>query len=236
MDYTIEFLAEAGVQEIFVFCCAHANQIKKHLRFVAITSAVKLLWKYSVWINRCSGYARVIQAVCLHVLYSCILTEWAPAQSLCMNAIRWCLLGMHTIHWVSSLLSRLRKIASFLPLHCTTDNWSFDQRKAAIKLYLHWSLNFLFFVSYTASNKLGTKFILLTVSCSQSKWTSSRSPCDVKTVVAEDCLSLGDALREIDRQVLSSFCVIVINYNYYMLLINKQNIIIQTFVGKVILS
>ncbi|XP_078355755.1 uncharacterized protein LOC144640522, partial [Oculina patagonica] len=66
LDYTIEFLVEAGVQEIFVFCCAHADQIKKHL--------------------------------------------------------------------------------------------------------------------------------------SQSKWTSSRSPCDVKTIVIEDCLSLGDALREIDRQ------------------------------------
>lgn len=112
LDYTIEFLAEAGVQEIFVFCCAHANQIKKHLRLVAISFAVELPWKYSVWINCCSGYARVIQAV--YLLYSCILTEWAPAQSLCMNAIRWCLLGMHTIHWVSSLLSRLRKIASCL--------------------------------------------------------------------------------------------------------------------------
>lgn len=66
LDYTIEFLVEAGVQEIFVFCCAHADQIKNHL--------------------------------------------------------------------------------------------------------------------------------------SQSKWTSSRSPCDVKTIVIEDCLSLGDALREIDRQ------------------------------------
>lgn len=66
LDYTIEFLVEAGVQEIFVFCCAHADQIKKHL--------------------------------------------------------------------------------------------------------------------------------------SQSKWTRSRSPCEVKTVVAEDCLSMGDVLREIDRQ------------------------------------
>ena len=33
LDYTIEFLVEAGVQEIFVFCCAHADQIKRHLRF-----------------------------------------------------------------------------------------------------------------------------------------------------------------------------------------------------------
>lgn len=36
---------------------------------------------------------------------------------------------------------------------------------------------------------------------SQSKWTGARSPCDVKTIVAEDCFSVGDALREIDRQV-----------------------------------
>ena len=35
LDYTIEFLVEAGVQEIFVFSCAHADQIRKHLRFVA---------------------------------------------------------------------------------------------------------------------------------------------------------------------------------------------------------
>ncbi|XP_031572968.1 translation initiation factor eIF-2B subunit epsilon-like [Actinia tenebrosa] len=31
LDYTIEFLVEAGVEEIFVFCCAHADQIVKHL-------------------------------------------------------------------------------------------------------------------------------------------------------------------------------------------------------------
>ncbi|XP_033107936.1 translation initiation factor eIF-2B subunit epsilon-like [Anneissia japonica] len=31
LDYTIEFLAAAGVEEIFVFCCAHADKIKKHL-------------------------------------------------------------------------------------------------------------------------------------------------------------------------------------------------------------
>lgn len=37
---------------------------------------------------------------------------------------------------------------------------------------------------------------------SQSKWQSSRSPCDVKTIKVEDCFSVGDALREIDRQSL----------------------------------
>ncbi|XP_071844237.1 translation initiation factor eIF2B subunit epsilon-like [Apostichopus japonicus] len=31
IDYTIEFLASSGVQEIFVFCCAHADQIKDHV-------------------------------------------------------------------------------------------------------------------------------------------------------------------------------------------------------------
>ncbi|KAK3711933.1 hypothetical protein QZH41_009445 [Actinostola sp. cb2023] len=31
LDYTVEFLVEAGVEEIFVFCCAHADQIVKHL-------------------------------------------------------------------------------------------------------------------------------------------------------------------------------------------------------------
>ncbi|KAK2559316.1 Translation initiation factor eIF-2B subunit epsilon [Acropora cervicornis] len=31
LDYTIEFLVEAGVQEIFVFCSAHADQVKKHI-------------------------------------------------------------------------------------------------------------------------------------------------------------------------------------------------------------
>lgn len=36
LDYTIEFLVEAGVQEIFVFCSAHADQVKKHIRFVTV--------------------------------------------------------------------------------------------------------------------------------------------------------------------------------------------------------
>ncbi|XP_072051425.1 LOW QUALITY PROTEIN: translation initiation factor eIF2B subunit epsilon-like [Amphiura filiformis] len=31
IDYTIECLATAGIQEVFVFCCAHADQIKSHL-------------------------------------------------------------------------------------------------------------------------------------------------------------------------------------------------------------
>ncbi|EGC31039.1 hypothetical protein DICPUDRAFT_40532 [Dictyostelium purpureum] len=32
LDYTLEFLASSGVQEIFVFCCAHADQIKEYIQ------------------------------------------------------------------------------------------------------------------------------------------------------------------------------------------------------------
>ncbi|XP_071793924.1 translation initiation factor eIF2B subunit epsilon-like [Asterias amurensis] len=32
IDYTLEFLASAGMQEVFVFCCAHADQLKQHIR------------------------------------------------------------------------------------------------------------------------------------------------------------------------------------------------------------
>lgn len=45
IDYTVEFLAVAGVQEIFVFCCAHAEMIKAHLqnsRWMKPLSPVKL--------------------------------------------------------------------------------------------------------------------------------------------------------------------------------------------------
>ena len=45
IDYTVEFLAVAGVQEIFVFCCAHADMIRAHLeqsRWMKPTSPVKL--------------------------------------------------------------------------------------------------------------------------------------------------------------------------------------------------
>lgn len=31
IDYTVEFLAVSGVDEIFVYCCAHADQLKAHL-------------------------------------------------------------------------------------------------------------------------------------------------------------------------------------------------------------
>ncbi|GJP76699.1 hypothetical protein CLOP_g7168 [Closterium sp. NIES-67] len=31
MDYTLEWLAMAGVEEVFVFCCAHSTQIRAHL-------------------------------------------------------------------------------------------------------------------------------------------------------------------------------------------------------------
>lgn len=45
IDYTVEFLAVAGVKEIFVFCCAHADLIKVHLensRWMKPSSPVKL--------------------------------------------------------------------------------------------------------------------------------------------------------------------------------------------------
>ena len=45
IDYTVEFLAVAGVQEIFVFCCSHADMIKAHLeasRWMKPTSPVNL--------------------------------------------------------------------------------------------------------------------------------------------------------------------------------------------------
>ena len=45
IDYTVEFLAVAGVHEIFVFCCAHADAIRSHLeasRWMKPASPVKL--------------------------------------------------------------------------------------------------------------------------------------------------------------------------------------------------
>ncbi len=45
IDYTVEFLAVSGVDEIFVFCCSHAEMIKKYLeesRWMQPTSPVKL--------------------------------------------------------------------------------------------------------------------------------------------------------------------------------------------------
>jgi len=32
IDYTLEFLASGGVEEIFVLCCAHAQQVKEYLQ------------------------------------------------------------------------------------------------------------------------------------------------------------------------------------------------------------
>ena len=45
IDYTVEFLAVSGVDEIFVYCCAHADQLKAHLeksRWNTPTSPVRL--------------------------------------------------------------------------------------------------------------------------------------------------------------------------------------------------
>ena len=32
IEYTLEFLAAAGVQEVLLFCCSHADQIKRYVR------------------------------------------------------------------------------------------------------------------------------------------------------------------------------------------------------------
>ncbi|XP_064636779.1 translation initiation factor eIF2B subunit epsilon-like [Lineus longissimus] len=32
LDYTLQFLCEAGIQKVYVYCCAHAEQIKAHIR------------------------------------------------------------------------------------------------------------------------------------------------------------------------------------------------------------
>ena len=45
IDYTVEFLAVAGVEEIFVYCCTHAEAIRAHLeasQWMKPTSSVKL--------------------------------------------------------------------------------------------------------------------------------------------------------------------------------------------------
>ncbi|KAL3691739.1 hypothetical protein R1sor_005390 [Riccia sorocarpa] len=38
IDYTLEWLASAGVEEVFVFCCAHAKQVTSHLEHSRWTS------------------------------------------------------------------------------------------------------------------------------------------------------------------------------------------------------
>ena len=32
IDYTLEFLCNAGIQQVIVFCCIHADQIKRHIK------------------------------------------------------------------------------------------------------------------------------------------------------------------------------------------------------------
>ena len=32
LEYTLEFLASGGVKEIFVFCCAHADEVERYIR------------------------------------------------------------------------------------------------------------------------------------------------------------------------------------------------------------
>ena len=45
IDYTVEFLAVSGVEEVFIYCCAHADAIKKHFgqsRWSKPSSPIKL--------------------------------------------------------------------------------------------------------------------------------------------------------------------------------------------------
>ena len=45
IDYTVEFLAVSGVKEIYVYCCAHVDQLRAHLdksRWTQKSSSVKL--------------------------------------------------------------------------------------------------------------------------------------------------------------------------------------------------
>lgn len=44
-----------------------------------------------------------------------------------------------------------------------------------------------------------------------SKWTSSTSPCEISTITSEDCLSVGDALRDIDARGLIKSDFILVN-------------------------
>ncbi|XP_003382407.1 PREDICTED: translation initiation factor eIF-2B subunit epsilon-like [Amphimedon queenslandica] len=45
IDYTVEFLAVSGIEEVFIYCCAHADAIKKHFnqsRWSKQSSPIKL--------------------------------------------------------------------------------------------------------------------------------------------------------------------------------------------------
>jgi hypothetical protein len=72
LDYTLEFLAASGIQEIFVFCCHLADQIRTHIRysfntyFVSFTGTCRSVVHYTMYqgtqlyicskINRWVGY------------------------------------------------------------------------------------------------------------------------------------------------------------------------------------
>ncbi len=45
----------------------------------------------------------------------------------------------------------------------------------------------------------------------KSKWSSASSPCKITTITSEGCLSVGDALREIDGQSLIKSDFILVN-------------------------
>ena len=44
-----------------------------------------------------------------------------------------------------------------------------------------------------------------------SKWNSSTSPIEVKTVVFEGCMSMGDAMREVDARSLITNDFVLVN-------------------------
>ncbi|RUP09755.1 hypothetical protein BC936DRAFT_140066, partial [Jimgerdemannia flammicorona] len=39
LNYTLEFLAVSGIQEVFIFCTAHADQIRQYLEYVSLLAA-----------------------------------------------------------------------------------------------------------------------------------------------------------------------------------------------------
>ncbi len=49
------------------------------------------------------------------------------------------------------------------------------------------------------------------MSLSSSKWGGDSSPMEVTTVVSEDCLSVGDALRDIDAKSLIQSDFVLVN-------------------------
>ena len=58
----------------------------------------------------------------------------------------------------------------------------------------------------------------------QSKWSSESSPCEIVTIVSEDCRSLGDALRDIDAKGIIKSDFVLVNGDVVASLKLKQMI------------